>query len=284
MKTFIFISNFLVIFNLFAFSESMLDNDYHCNDIENLVNNQIFNINIHEQLYLKCPKNEIIEIAFLISKGDKYEEENNPKLAYENYQLGLIKIEKNNIKLFEEYKFYLNKKINNYQNTKIHISSKIDNKEILINSENLENYIAPRSNATRDANLEKFSIIKGIPLNFESGSFKIKNGVNLAQAQEIGKFLSKPDYINRVIYITGYTDTQGNYQNNQILSFKRANELKNYLILHFNLKSEYLKAEGYGEIMPICNFGEKQKNLGEYSCSGEENYTKSRRVTLEYGE
>jgi len=283
MKIFIFISNFLVIFNLFAFSQSMLNNDYDCNDVENLVNNQNFNINIHEQLYLNCPKNEIIEIAFLISKGDKYEEEQDFKLAYKNYNLALIKIEKNNVKLFEEYKFYLNKRINNYQNTKTNISSRIHTNAI-INSENLENYIAPRSNVTRDANLENFSIIKGIPLNFESGSFKIKNGVNLAQAQEIGKFLSKPDYINKVIYITGYTDTQGNYQNNQILSLKRANELKNYLILYFNLKFENLKAEGYGEIMPICNFGKKQKILEEYSCSGEENYTKSRRVTLEYGE
>lgn len=248
---------------------------YSCKDIDSIVHTSNFNVKLLTNLYKKCPTQKV-KVALLIAKGD------NQESALESYQEALRLIKENNLELFDEYKLYLKNQIKKYSQ---HNKQNRVVKSGVISSEALEGYIMPRANdSTRDAMIGEFSTVKGIPLNFSSGSSAIKEGVNLAQAKEIGKLLSKKDFANRVVYITGYTDTRGDSQSNQELSVQRANGLKRYLINNFNLKEENIRAEGYGESFPICKFGEKQKVDREYSCSQEENYAKSRRVTLEYGE
>jgi len=256
-----------------------------CQDINNFILNSYFNIKLLTKLYNNC-QNKNVLTALLIAKGDKYSKEMNFKMALLNHRKALNLINKNNLKLFDEYKLYLKEQISKYtRSSKKSIRREEIQDSSILTSKELEDYIMPRDkNSTRGAILGEFSIIKGIPLNFSTGSYSIEEQVNLSQAKEIGKLLSKIDYKDKIIYITGYTDTRGDSISNQILSMKRAESLKNYLVNNFTIKYENIKADGYGESFPICIFGEKNRNKNEYSCSGEEDYDRSRRVTLEYGQ
>ena len=255
--------------------------NYSCTDITMIINNHKFDVEPLTKLYKKCP-NQKTKVALLIAKGDKYYRNKNYKEAYRNYTEALSLIQQNNLEIFDEYLYYLKRREAEYvfQNDE----SSIDRpKGDILDSQTLEGYIRPRGKTTRGADVEEFNRLKGIPLNFATGSSVIEGG-NLAQAKEIGKLLSKKDYKDRTIYITGYTDTRGDSASNQELSIKRAEGLKSYLINNFGLKEDNIRAEGYGESFPICSFGNKQKSKKEYSCTGQENYDRSRRVTLEYGE
>ena len=256
-----------------------------CQDINNFILNSYFNIELLTKLYNNC-QNKNVLTALLIAKGDKYSKEMNFKMALLKHRKALNLINKNNLKLFDEYKLYLKEQISKYtRSSKKSIRREEMQDSSILTSKELEDYIMPRDkNSTRGAILGEFSIIKGIPLNFSTGSYSIEEQVNLSQAKEIGKLLSKIDYKDKIIYITGYTDTRGDSISNQILSMKRAESLKNYLVNNFTIKYENIKADGYGESFPICIFGEKNRNKNEYSCSGKEDYDRSRRVTLEYGQ
>ena len=221
-----------------------------------------------KKLYKSC-KSKKTRIAYLIKRGDENRDNSLLKSAKADYREALDIIEENNFKMFEEYRDYLK--------TELGIKKPTPQKEEtttqrgVISSEELENYITPKSNGTRGAGMGEFSRVKGIPINFNSGSATIKDGVNLSQAREIGKLLSKPKYANQIIYITGYTDTKGSAIYNKELSQKRADGLKRYLVDKFQLKEDNLITEGLGESFPIHNK------------KGKEDYYRSRRVTLEYG-
>jgi outer membrane protein OmpA-like peptidoglycan-associated protein len=51
--------------------------------------------------------------------------------------------------------------------------------------------------------------------------------------------------------IIGHTDSDGDNNSNQILSEKRAESVKNYLISNFNIFSKNLIPEGKGESNPV---------------------------------
>ena len=223
-----------------------------------------------KRLYESC-KSGKTRIAYLIRRGDESRDNGLLKSATADYREALALIEENHFRIFEEYKEYLEIELGIKKIALPKEEETVVQKSV-ISSEELENYIAPKSNGTRGGMIESFSRVTGIPINFNSGSSVIKKGVNLAQAKEIGKLLSKPKYANQVIYITGYTDTKGSAIYNKTLSQKRADSLKQYLINAFHLKEKNLMTEGLGESFPI-----KKK-------SGKEDYYRSRRVTLEYGE
>lgn len=227
-------------------------------------------------------KSRKTRIALLIIRGDNSKQNEMLKSATLDYKEALALIEENGFKMFDKYRDYL--KIELGIKNKIVSKKELITTKSIIDSKTLESYITLKSNKTRGANLENFSQVKGIPLNFRTGSATIENGYNLAQAKEMGKLLSKPKYTNQIIYITGYTDSRGSVISNKNLSQKRADGLKSYLVDNFHIKSKNLITESQGESMPICKQGEKIKNNGEYGCSGQEDYYKSRRVTLEYGE
>jgi len=220
-----------------------------------------------KRLYKSC-KSRKTRIAYLIKRGDKNRDDGLLKSATLDYKEALSLIKENSFNIFEKYREYLKLELGIKKPT---IKEEIRVQKSVISSDDLEDCITFRSNKTKSPTIEDFRKLKGIPINFNIGSSLVKKGVNLAQAKEIGKLLSKPKYRDKIIYITGYTDTRGSAIYNKTLSDKRANSLKKYLVNLFNLKEKNLISEGMGEECPI------EKN-------GREDYYKSRRVTLEYGE
>ena len=247
--------------------------------IESLLNSSTPKVAELKKLYKKC-NNLKTRIAYLIRRGDESRDNGLLKSATADYQEALTLIEKNNFRIFDKYRDYLKTELGIKK--PIIKEEKITTPQKVINSNELENYITKRSSKTRGAGMESFSQLKGVPINFNSGSFAIKRGINQAQANEIGKLLSKPKYKNQIIYITGYTDTRGSAIYNKNLSEKRAKGLKSYLVNAFGLNGKNIITEGLGESFPICK-GTNGGN-GEVSNECQEDYYRSRRVTLEYGE
>jgi outer membrane protein OmpA-like peptidoglycan-associated protein len=237
--------------------------------IETLLNSPKVEVEELKKLYNRC-KNRKTRIAYLIKRGDENRDNSLLKSAKLDYKEALALIEENNFRIFEKYREYLKVELGIKQPT-IKKEGKVTPRGV-IDSNALESYITKRGKQTRGAGLESFSRLKGIPINFNTGSSTIQKGVNLAQAKEIGKLLSKPKYANEIVYITGYTDTRGSAIYNKELSQARANGLKRYLVEQFHLKDKNLITEGLGESFPV------------YNEKGIENYYQSRRVTLEYGE
>ena len=69
---------------------------------------------------------------------------------------------------------------------------------------------------------------------------------------KLGTVLSWPQYAEYRIQIEGHTDGLGAAQRNQILSEKRVQSIKQYLVQHFQIAPERLHAVGYGESRPIA--------------------------------
>ncbi len=81
------------------------------------------------------------------------------------------------------------------------------------------------------------------------------------------------EHKNIKIEIGGHTDSDGSLKNNKILSQKRANAIKRYLIAKGNINSSRLKAVGYGESRPLVkNDSMKNKQINrrvEFKVIGE---------------
>lgn len=69
---------------------------------------------------------------------------------------------------------------------------------------------------------------------------------------ELGKVLTQPQYATYRVQIQGHTDNVGSDRYNQMLSQKRAESVKQYLLQHFPIKSNNLTAAGYGKSDPIA--------------------------------
>jgi outer membrane protein OmpA-like peptidoglycan-associated protein len=69
---------------------------------------------------------------------------------------------------------------------------------------------------------------------------------------KLGTVLSWPQYAEYRIQIEGHTDALGAAQRNQILSEKRVQSIKQYLVQRFQIAPERLHAVGYGASRPIA--------------------------------
>jgi outer membrane protein OmpA-like peptidoglycan-associated protein len=69
---------------------------------------------------------------------------------------------------------------------------------------------------------------------------------------ELGKVLAQPQYATYRIQIQGHTDSVGSARYNQLLSQKRAESVKQYLLQHFPIKPGNLTVAGYGKSDPIA--------------------------------
>jgi OOP family OmpA-OmpF porin len=69
---------------------------------------------------------------------------------------------------------------------------------------------------------------------------------------KLGTVLSWPQYAEYRIQIEGHTDALGASQRNQILSEKRVQSIKQYLVQRFQIAPERLHAVGYGASRPIA--------------------------------
>ena len=126
------------------------------------------------------------------------------------------------------------------------------------NAKSLENYfyvsnvvIAATGEDLRSSVLKDF-IEKG---NFTTNEIHFASGSDELQASsndilnQIGQAMQNNPSIK--FKIIGHTDSDGDNSSNQILSEKRAESVKNYLISNFNIFSKNLVPEGKGESNPV---------------------------------
>jgi len=85
-----------------------------------------------------------------------------------------------------------------------------------------------------------------LEINFDFNSASI-NSTAQAAVKELGKALSNPELKGGVFLVAGHTDGKGGDEYNQVLSERRADAIKRYLIHNFGLSAENLVAVGYGK-------------------------------------
>ena len=83
-------------------------------------------------------------------------------------------------------------------------------------------------------------------INFEFDSAKLTE-TGRQQADQLGQALLNPAFKDRTFTLIGHTDQQGTEEYNQDLSERRAQAVRQYLLDHFDIAPEHLKAEGRGE-------------------------------------
>lgn len=83
---------------------------------------------------------------------------------------------------------------------------------------------------------------------FESGSDQIKPE-STPTLKEIGTMLA--DHPELRLSIEGHTDSDGVDEYNMTLSQNRANAVRGYLITNFNIASDRLQTQGFGETKPV---------------------------------
>ncbi|MDB1126195.1 OmpA family protein [Vibrio algarum] len=88
-------------------------------------------------------------------------------------------------------------------------------------------------------------------INFNTGSASV-SPASQDWLSKLGLFLS--GYSNVDIVIDGHTDNTGNLSNNELLSQKRASEVKLQL-LNNSIHPNNVFTRGYGEYMPECTNG-----------------------------
>lgn len=99
---------------------------------------------------------------------------------------------------------------------------------------------------------------------FASGSSKIEN-TSFDLLNKIGKVIENS---NTNFIIIGYTDSDGDEKENQILSEERAKSVKEYLVKNFKIKESQLATAGKGESEPVADNktteGKKQNRRVEF--------------------
>lgn len=94
--------------------------------------------------------------------------------------------------------------------------------------------------------------VAGFTVNFDFDSAVI-NPVSLGTVNIIGKALHDPMLVNMRFQIEGHTDATGKEGYNMNLSEKRAESIKNYLVLAYGINEENLVIKGFGESQLIDN-------------------------------
>lgn len=92
----------------------------------------------------------------------------------------------------------------------------------------------------------------GLPIQFSYNSAEILNQ-SIPFLNEIGKMLNLENYRDKRLLIEGHTDATGSDQYNKILSEKRAQAVKSYLVENHQISSKNLFISGQGESSPILN-------------------------------
>jgi outer membrane protein OmpA-like peptidoglycan-associated protein len=222
----------------------------------NIVSVKPLSLSKIEKLYNQC-KSKDIAMMYFLAKADRAEKDEESESAYFLYKESLdmldslpLKVKKTffNLKGLEDY---LYKQKENYKP---------------ISPQEIKN----KTRSFRNADMSIEYTIEDLPINFRTGSSKIEKRVNLIQAQNIGKALKLKKYANKIIYITGYTDTRGTERSNYDLGKKRAISIKRYLKDDLGLKNRVVP-DSKGEAFPIYK-------------KGKENLYKSRRVKITIGD
>lgn len=76
---------------------------------------------------------------------------------------------------------------------------------------------------------------------------------SFGEIDKLGTVLSWPQYKDYRIQLEGHTDAQGSERKNQVLSEKRVQSIKEYLVQHFHIAPDRVRAVGYGSSKPIAS-------------------------------
>jgi OOP family OmpA-OmpF porin len=76
--------------------------------------------------------------------------------------------------------------------------------------------------------------------------------IHYLELDKLGTVLSWPQYTDYRIQIEGHTDSLGVAQQNKLLSEKRVESIKQYLVQRFRVAPERLRTVGYGPSKPIA--------------------------------
>jgi OOP family OmpA-OmpF porin len=74
-----------------------------------------------------------------------------------------------------------------------------------------------------------------------------------AEIDKLGTVLSWPQYTDYRVRLEGHTDSLGSQRKNQVLSEKRVQSIKDYLIQRFHIAPERVQAVGYGMSRPLAS-------------------------------
>lgn len=85
---------------------------------------------------------------------------------------------------------------------------------------------------------------------FEFNADKIRRDF-YPDLEKLGQVLTRPQYAEYRLQIEGHTDGIGSDRYNQLLSERRAESIKRYLLEHFSLPPDRLIAKGYGKSRPV---------------------------------
>ena len=105
---------------------------------------------------------------------------------------------------------------------------------------------------------EKAIVEKGratLNIQFDTNKAVVKDQYN-AELVELADIMRK--YPDLRVMIEGHTDNVGNDDLNMMLSQKRADSVKNYLVTKFGIDASHLDAKGYGETRPIVDNNTKE--------------------------
>jgi len=95
-------------------------------------------------------------------------------------------------------------------------------------------------------------LLKDSNINFESSKTKIKKE-SIPLLNKLSDVIKRCKDSVKTIVIEGYTDSSGDPKKNLILSEKRAEAVKDYLLKDQNISKSLLKAVGYGSKNPIAD-------------------------------
>ena len=215
-----------------------------------------FNINKLQHLHDACQNNKEIEMMLFLAKADASEEREETEKAYSQYK----KVQETMGKLSTQVR----NSFTNLSNIESYLEKQIERYKPLTSDEITRSIY-------RGADMREEYKVDNLPVNFKTGSSRIEKRVNLIQAQNIAKALNIPKYKNKIIYITGYTDTRDSETKNLKLGQSRATSLKRYLKNVAKL-SNIIVSDSKGEGFPI------------FKANGKEDLYKSRRVAIAIGE
>jgi len=117
-------------------------------------------------------------------------------------------------------------------------------------------------------------------VRFRTGKYRLEDlsENDRRQLAEVAQLLSSQEWQWRKFVIEGYTCPCGDAAANKVLSQKRAETAKAYLIEHSPISAENLFVRGYGEENPIVEC--RNKNLSAQECERDEEHLMNRRVLL----
>ncbi len=90
----------------------------------------------------------------------------------------------------------------------------------------------------------------GLPIQFGFDSDEILQA-SRPLVDEVGRMLNMPEFAANKLVIEGHTDARGSEKYNYLLSKRRANAVKKYLMERHNISADKLFVSGFGESQPL---------------------------------